>query len=160
MESSGRHVGYFTRLAIRLREAGMKVIGIGEKKTLKPFITACDKFIYLEILKVQEPVVEKNDVTAVKKTDKKQSAPLNKIDSDLTRLLRDSITDIAEEDGWAHLGNLGNTILKKKPDFDARNYGYSKLLPLIKSMNRFDIDERETGNKNIKHVYVRIREGN
>ena len=150
----------FTRLAIRLREAGMKVIGIGEKKTLKPFITACDKFIYLEILKVQEPVVEKNDVTAVKKTDKKQSAPLNKIDSDLTRLLRDSITDIAEEDGWAHLGNLGNTILKKKPDFDARNYGYSKLLPLIKSMNRFDIDERETGNKNIKHVYVRIREEN
>jgi uncharacterized LabA/DUF88 family protein len=149
----------FTRLAIRLREAGMKVIGIGEKKTLKPFITACDKFIYIEILKVQEPVIEKNDVTAVKKTDKKQSAPLNKIDSDLTRLLRDSIADIADEDGWAHLGNLGNTILKKKPDFDARNYGYYKLLPLIKSMNRFDIDERETGNKNIKHVYVRIREG-
>lgn len=149
----------FTRLAIRLREAGMKVIGIGEKKTLKPFITACDKFIYIEILKVDETTTsEKQDVTAVKKTDKKIQPPLNKIDSDLIRILSDSIADLADENGWAYLGNLGTNILKKKPDFDARNYGYTKLLPLIKNMNRFDIDERETGKNNIKHVYLRIRE--
>ena len=149
----------FTRLAIRLREAGMKVIGIGEKKTLKPFITACDKFIYIEILKIDETVTtEKQDVTAVKKTDKKVTAPLNKIDADLIRILSDSIADLADENGWAYLGNLGTNILKKKTDFDARNYGYTKLLPLIKSMNRFDIDERETGKNNIKHVYLRIRE--
>ncbi len=148
----------FTRLAIRLREAGMKVIGFGEKKTLKPFITACDKFIYLEILKVEEPVAQgRNDVNRFKKTEKKTVTPLNKIDNDLTRLLSDSITDIADEEGWAHLGTLGSTVLKKKPDFDARNYGYSKLLPLIKSMNKFDIDERETGKNKTKNVYLRIR---
>ncbi len=151
----------FTRLAIRLREAGMKVIGIGEKKTLKPFITACDKFIYIEILKVAETTIaEKHDITAVKKADRKTSPPLNKIDSDLIRILGDSIADLADENGWAYLGNLGTNILKKKPDFDARNYGYTKLLPLIKSMNKFDIDERETGKNNIKHVYLRIRENN
>lgn len=149
----------FTRLAIRLREAGMKVIGIGEKKTLKPFITACDKFIYIEILKVDETTTpEKQDVATVKKTDRKQAPPLNKIDSDLIRILSDSIADIADENGWAYLGNLGTNILKKKPDFDSRNYGYTKLLPLIKSMNKFDIDERETGKNNIKHVYLKIRE--
>lgn len=146
----------FTRLAIRLREAGMKVIGIGEKKTLKPFITACDKFIYIEILKVEEKSA--TDITHIKKSDKKTTAPLNKIDSDLARILRDSIADLADENGWAYLGNLGTNILKKKPDFDSRNYGYTKLLPLIKSMNKFDIDERETGKNNIKHVYLRIRE--
>lgn len=146
----------FTRLAIRLREAGMKVIGIGEKKTLKPFITACDKFIYIEILKVEEKSA--TDITHIKKSDKKTTTPLNKIDSDLARILRDSIADLADENGWAYLGNLGTNILKKKPDFDSRNYGYTKLLPLIKSMNKFDIDERETGKNNIKHVYLRIRE--
>ena len=106
---------------------------------------------------MQETIAEKNEINPVKKSDKKQAAPLNKIDSDLTRLLRDSIADIADEEGWAHLGNLGNTILKKKPDFDARNYGFSKLLPLIKSMNRFEIDERDAGKQHIKHVYVRIK---
>ncbi|MCW3086938.1 MAG: hypothetical protein JWQ78_324 [Sediminibacterium sp.] len=149
----------FTRLAIRLREAGMKVIGIGEKKTLKPFITACDKFIYIEILKVEENANSgKQSVATVKKVERQQPAPLNKIDADLIRILSDSIGDIADENGWAYLGNLGTNILKKKPDFDARNYGYGKLLPLIKSMNKFDIDERETGKQNIKHVYLRIKE--
>ena len=76
----------------------------------------------------------------VQKTDKKQAAPLNKIDSDLLRILSDSIADIADENGWAYLGNLGTNILKKKPDFDARNYGYTQLLPFIKNMNRFDIN--------------------
>ncbi len=147
----------FTRLAIRLREAGMKVIGIGEKKTLKPFITACDKFIYIEILKVDKKSTAE-DISTIKKSDKKPNAPLNKIDSDLARILRDSIADLADENGWAYLGNLGTNILKKKPDFDSRNYGYTKLLPLIKSMNKFDIDERETGKNNIKHVYLRIRD--
>ena len=147
----------FTRLAIRLREAGMKVIGFGEKKTLKPFITACDKFIYLEILKVEEPVHKGKHPVKTEKSEKKTEAPLNKIDADLTRLISDSITDLADEEGWAHLGTLGSTLLKKKPDFDARNYGYTKLLPLIKRMNHFEIDERETGKNKTKNVYIRIR---
>jgi len=148
----------FTRLATRLREAGMKVIGIGEQKTLRPFITACDKFIYIEILKGKEAVVaEKTDIKHSKKVTPQQAAPINKIDQELTKLIRDSISDLADENGWAFLGELGNLILKKKPDFDSRNYGFEKMLPLIKNLNKFEIDERETGKKNIKHVFVKTK---
>jgi uncharacterized LabA/DUF88 family protein len=146
----------FTRLATRLREAGMKVIGIGEKKTLNPFIIACDKFIYLEILKpetvTREEVSDKKEPKARSVSAKE---PLNKIDLEIIKLFTDSITDLADENGWAFLGELGNLMLKKKPDFDPRNYGYAKMLPLIKSINRFEIDERDTGKKNIKHIYIR-----
>jgi len=148
----------FTRLATRLREAGMKVIGIGEKKTLHPFITACDKFIYLEILKPEpEQVIQEG--TETKKVEKNRNTsankPISKIDPQIIKLFADSIVDLADENGWAFLGELGNLMLKKKPDFDPRNYGYSKMLPLIKSMNKFEIDERDTGNRNIKHIYIR-----
>lgn len=146
----------FTRLATRLREAGMKVIGIGEKKTLNPFIIACDKFIYLEILKpeivIPEEILSKKEPKARTISAKE---PLNKIDLELIKLFTDSITDLADENGWAFLGELGNLMLKKKPDFDPRNYGFAKMLPLIKSINRFEIDERDTGKKNIKHIYIR-----
>jgi len=147
----------FTRLATRLREAGMKVIGIGEKKTLRPFITACDKFIYIEILKGKEvaPVEKENNRSNTRKQPVKTPEPINKIDQELMALLTDSISDIADENGWAFLGELGSLILKKKPDFDSRNYGYEKMLPLIKSMNEFLIDERETSKRNIRHVYVK-----
>ena len=146
----------FTRLATRLREAGMKVIGIGEKKTLPSFITACDKFIYIEILK-PEPVnqPEASNRRISKTTTASASKPLNKIDPEIIKLFSDSITDLADENGWAFLGELGNLMLKKKPDFDPRNYGYPKMLPLIKSMHKFEIDERDTGKNNIKHIYIR-----
>ncbi|HEY2583372.1 MAG TPA: NYN domain-containing protein [Mucilaginibacter sp.] len=147
----------FTRLAIRLREAGMKVIGIGEKKTLIPFITACDKFIYIEILKEESTPDENPKAEPSKKQESQKAAPINKIDYHLIKLLKDSITDLADENGWAYLGNLGTQILKKKPDFDSRNYGYPKMLPLIKSLNKFEFDERESGRGNIKHVYVKIK---
>jgi uncharacterized LabA/DUF88 family protein len=146
----------FTRLATRLREAGMKVIGIGEKKTLNPFITACDKFIYMEILK-PEPVapVEKSGKKVPRNETKSQNQPLSKIDPEIIKLFKDSIDDLADENGWTFLGDLGNLMLKKKPDFDPRNYGYHKMLPLIKSMHQFEIDERDSGKHNIKHIYIR-----
>ncbi|WP_432710625.1 NYN domain-containing protein [Pedobacter sp.] len=150
----------FTRLATRLREAGMKVIGIGEKKTLLPFITACDKFIYMEILNPEVENEEENSSLKSSKNKVKQvKKPLNKIDPKIIRLFSDSISDLADEDGWAFLGELGNLMLKKKPDFDPRNYGFSKLLPLLKSMNRFDIDERDTGKPHIKHIYIKKKQG-
>lgn len=147
----------FTRLATRLREAGMKVIGIGEKKTLNPFITACDKFIYIEILKQQAGQSEGSAEDSGKPARGNASKPLNKIDPKLIKLFADSITDLADDNGWAFLGELGNLLLKKKPDFDPRNYGYPKMLPLIRSMNKFLIDERESGKGNIKHIYIKKR---
>jgi len=146
----------FTRLATRLREAGMKVIGIGEKKTLNPFITACDKFIYIEILKPKAESPVENGTKKVSKNAKTpENEPLSKIDPSVIKLCTDSISDLADENGWTYLGELGNLMLKKKPDFDPRNYGYTKLLPLIKSMNKFVIDERETGKKNVKLIYIK-----
>jgi uncharacterized LabA/DUF88 family protein len=147
----------FTRLATRLREAGMKVIGIGEKKTLTPFITACDKFIYIEILKKHdtESTTDNNTKKTTTTTKTQSNNPISKIDPKIIKLFADSITDLEDENGWAFLGDLGNLMLKKKPDFDSRNYGFPKLLSLIKSINRFDIDERESGKNNIKHIYVR-----
>lgn len=146
----------FTRLAIRLREAGMKVIGIGEKKTPTPFITACDKFVYIEILKnISLPTSKPNGQT--KNKPKTESKPLNRIDDGLIKLLTESVSDLADETGWTFLGELGNFILKKKTDFDPRNYGFTKLLTLIKSLDKFVIDERESGNRNIKHIYIKIK---
>lgn len=150
----------FTRLATRLREAGMTVIGFGEKKTPKPFISACDKFIYLEILNNPEELetIEEQEST-VKKTvkQKKKAEPLSKVDTRTVKLITESINALADEDGWTFLGNLGSFIIKKKPDFDPRNFGFAKLLPLIKSIGKIEIDERETGVNNIRHIYVKVK---
>jgi uncharacterized LabA/DUF88 family protein len=147
----------FTRIATRLREAGMKVFGIGEKKTPLPFISACDKFIYLEILKAPQEPVKNPEPSKGSKIMPAENEVIRPVDKGLIRLITDSINDIADEDGWAFLGNLGTLLLKRKPDFDSRNYGYVKLLPLIKSINKFQIDERKSGKGNIKHVYVRTK---
>lgn len=148
----------FTRLAIRLREAGMKVIGIGQKKTLIPFITACDKFIYIEILKSAEvSAPDENDKNKISKKHPSVKNSISKIDNRLIKVLIDSIADLADENGWAFLGDLVNFILKKQPDFDPRNYGFNKMLQLIKSLDKFEVDERKTGNNNIRHVYIKTK---
>ncbi len=146
----------FTRLATRLREAGMIVIGFGEKKTPKPFISACDKFIYLEILKISTQEVQGTPKTVAKP--KAKAEPLSKVDAETIKLITESVNDLADESGWTFLGSLGNFISKKKPDFDPRNYGFPKLLPLIKNINKFEIDERETGNSRIRHIFLRIKQ--
>ena len=86
---------------------------------------------------------------------KVESTPLNKIDKALIRLIVESAENLADESGWTFLGDLGNFILKKKTDFDPRNYGFSKLLPLIKSIDQFEIDERSAGTSNIRHIYLK-----
>ncbi|MBU8883114.1 Maebl [Flavobacteriaceae bacterium JJC] len=151
----------FTRLATRLREAGMNVIGFGEKKTPKPFISACDKFIYLEILNNTEEAdsTEEPESTLAKRPVKKKNKaePISKVDARTIKLITQSINDLGDEDGWTFLGNLGSFIIKKKPDFDPRNFGFSKLLPLIKSIGKIEIDERVTGVNNIRHIYVKVK---
>ncbi len=140
----------FTRLATRLREAGMKVFGMGEQKTPSAFRAACDKFIYIEILEPHEISPKQ-----IKLADLRKKEVISKVDKNLVSLVTASINDIADENGWAFLGELGNMLLKKRPDFDPRNYGFEKLFPLIKSLGHFEIDERESGRKNVKLVYVK-----
>ena len=144
----------FTRLATRLREAGMKVYGIGEKKTPNPFIVACDKFIYIEILKSHP---EENDTeTSEQKSPVKQA--VDKITPQVIKLIASTIEDLADDDGWAFLGDVGNLIQKKQPNFDSRNYGFPKLTPLINSIKDFEIDQRESPKGRFKLIYVKIRE--
>ncbi|CAD0004201.1 MULTISPECIES: NYN domain-containing protein [Flavobacterium] len=151
----------FTRLAIRLRESGMKVIGIGEKKTPNSFIVACDRFIYIEVLDgaIQKKKPKPTAATDSKKPAEKPAAKaLAKIDTGTIDLIEATIEDIEDDDGWAFLGDVGNLIVKKKPEFDPRNYGFSKLTPMLKSLTDIlEIDERESDKKGIKHVYVRLR---
>ncbi|WP_417887875.1 NYN domain-containing protein [Zunongwangia sp.] len=141
----------FTRLATRLREAGKNVIGIGEKKTPDPFIVACDRFIYLEILKnKKEDQTENNQEKAQKKSN------VDRITPRVIRLIANSIYDVADEDGWAFMGDIGSLIQKKQPNFDSRNYGFQKLTPMINSIEQFEIESRENNNSNkFKLIYVR-----
>jgi len=139
----------FTRLATRLREAGMQVIGIGEKKTPNPFIVACDKFIYIEILKNQSEKKEDGDD---KDSDK---SSVDKITRKEINLLRTTISDSSDEDGWAFLGDVGGLIQKKRPNFDSRNYGFDKLTPLIKSIGEFELEQRENPKSRHKLIFVR-----
>lgn len=174
----------FTRLATRLREAGMKVYGMGEKKTPQPFIAACDRFIYIEVIRsaweksqrvsadAEESDAQEAESAAAKKPEKKSalgnaSAAPTQQDSEeiagvpraVVDLIADSLESIADEDGYAFMGKLGNLLLKKQPDFDSRNYGYPKLTQLVRSLGRFDIITRQaSANDPTKHVYLRDKE--
>lgn len=137
----------FTKLAMRLREAGLVVYGIGEKKTPDPFIVACDKFIYLEILKSQE-----EEQSGGNKNTKKEN--IDKITPKVIRFLKNTVDDVADDDGWVFMGDVGSLLLKKQPNFDARNFGFEKLTLLFKSLNHFEIEQRDKTGK-FKLIYVK-----
>ena len=141
----------FTRLATRLREAGMQVFGIGEKKTPQPFIVACDKFIYIEILKKQS---EENEEESADDKKSKESS-VDKITPKVIKLISLTISDLEDDDGWAFLGDVGSLLLKKQPNFDSRNFGFQKLTPLIKSIDHFELEQRESPKSKYKLIYVR-----
>ncbi|MFT8889366.1 MAG: NYN domain-containing protein [Ethanoligenens sp.] len=146
----------FTRLATRLRESGKKVYGFGEKKTPDAFIAACDKFIYLEIIASAEQDTDSAGTTG-DNTPKRRE--ISKVDRQVIQLISNSVSDLANEDGWAFLGEVGSLILKKKPDFDSRNYGFSKLSLLVESTKKYELDIRERGHKG-HNVYIRNKEKN
>lgn len=155
----------FTRLATRLREAGKLVIGIGEQKTPKPFISACDRFIYLEILsddkkKKQRSMKARGSQPALEEPGIGMPAAAvrqkgNRLPQEVSEMIIVSVNDLADENGWAFLGDVGNLLLKKQPSFDSRNYGYQKLSQLIQAMDRFEIEPRDTANAHVKHIFIR-----
>ncbi len=136
----------FTRLASRIRESGRIVYGFGERKTPEPFRTACDKFIYTEVL-------AGTTATETEAAPKQRTAKELRGDTHLMNLLRGAIEAASDDTGWAGLGPVGNIVSKQSPDFDSRNYGYAKLSGLIKGIGLFDAEERHIGNG--KHIYVR-----
>lgn len=147
----------FTRLAARLREAGMSVIGMGEKKTPTPFISACEKFKYLEVLASMASTP--TEVANVKETHRQEEPKANMTSVDkLIEVIRTIITEVSDEDGWAFLGDLGNILNKRYPDFDTRNYGYTKLTPFVASLKRFEIRSTRTSNPSISLKHIRNKE--
>lgn len=168
----------YTRLASRIRESGREVLGFGEKKTPKPFIKSCDKFIYVEILGQTPP---EKAAPAKKKADAKRSAGaeapvgpaaetagekkpspdaghastiIRPFDDEFRTLLENTIDDAADDSGWASLGDVGSVLSKKMPDFDPRNYGYKKLSLLVRALS--DAVDMKTEQQ---RVYVRNRVG-
>lgn len=144
----------FTRLAARLREAGMYVIGMGEKKTPTPFIAACEKFKYLEVLAGVSTNVSEHTVQSKNGKHDHSKDGMASLE-DLIRTIRIIVTESSDEDGWAFLGEVGKRLNKRYPDFDSRNYGHTKLTPLISSLKEFEIQPRKTSNPNIIHYFIK-----
>ncbi|NLW91781.1 MAG: NYN domain-containing protein [Syntrophomonadaceae bacterium] len=144
----------FTKLAARLREAGMFVMGMGEKKTPAPFIAACEMFKYMEVLSANTANSEETSFEG--KSEKPVALKEGMATTEeLIESLKIIITKTSDEDGWAFLGEVGKRLNKRYPDFDTRNYGYAKLTPLISSLKAFEIQSRKTSNPNITHKYVK-----
>ena len=136
----------FTKLASRIRESGLVVYGFGEKKTPEPFVSACDKFIYTEVLTSKE-----DDTLSIKR----KSNNALKQDTKLVNLLRNAVEASSDDSGWAHLAPMGSTIAKQAPEFDPRNYGYKKLGELVAATKLFQIEERAVGDGPSKAVYLK-----
>ena len=137
----------FTRLASRLRESGLVVYGFGEKKTPKPFVAACDKFIYTEVLRAKEEEAGPSK--------SRSSDDLKKDKGHLANLFRNAIDAYSDDDGWAQLGVVGSNIAKQAPEFDPRNYGYRKLKDLVKAMGLYELREETEGAGHAKIIYLR-----
>lgn len=136
----------FTRLASRIRESGLLVFGFGEQKTPSAFVSACDKFIYTEVLRAK---------TDEGKAIAKKSSTELKQDTKLVNLLRNAVEASSDDSGWAALGTVGNMIAKQSPEFDSRNYGYAKLSSLVTATGLFEAQVREKGSTDQKVVYIR-----
>ncbi|MBA3019166.1 MAG: NYN domain-containing protein [Proteobacteria bacterium] len=136
----------FTKLASRIREAGLFVYGFGERKTPNAFVSACDKFIFTEVLRSKDDYSEK--------IRRKTISELKK-DTKLVNLLRNAVEASSDDFGWAHLASVGSNIAKQAPEFDPRNYGYKKLGELASATQLFQIEERAVGDGTSKATYLK-----
>ncbi|WP_373378749.1 NYN domain-containing protein [Cupriavidus nantongensis] len=145
----------FTRLASRIREQGLTVYGFGERKTPKPFVTACDKFIYSDVLRAEVDTDGADGTDGAAAPTRKRSTGELRQDSRLVRLLQNAAQAVSDEDGWLTLGSMGNHIAKQAPEFDSRNYGYGKLSELVLATGLFEVETRNGGNN--KTIWVRLK---
>jgi uncharacterized LabA/DUF88 family protein len=158
---SGRFDGFcivssdsdFTRLAARIRESGLTVYGFGERKTPKPFVAACDKFIYIENLNYDEGVAAPPGEVA--KPASRPTAAQLRGDGALVNLLRNAVEAASDDDGWAPLAGVGHIITNQQPDFDSRTYGYGKLSDLIDATTLFQLERRSPGDGKPGIIYAR-----
>ncbi|WNB77628.1 NYN domain-containing protein [Methylomonas koyamae] len=158
----------FTKLATRIRESGLEVIGIGRRKTPEPFRAACNKFIFTETIMEDDvsvpeinvvsdkPAVQKVSDSAAEELKPSEQPQISKVtdpshDESLKKLIKDAIESASEDDGWANLGGVGSYIPRVDSSFDPRNYGFSKLGKLITSLDYVRVEQRkmETGHQNI-----------
>ena len=161
---SGRFDGFcivssdsdFTRLAARIRESGMTVYGFGERKTPKPFVVACDKFIYIENLAYAETAAAPPG-TAGKPPPRPPAAQL-KADTALVNQMRNAVEAASDDDGWAALASVGHIMTNQRPDFDSRTYGYAKLSDLMAATTLFDLERRSPGDGKPGIIYARARQ--
>ena len=142
----------FARLAARIREQGIAVYGFGERKTPRPFVTACDKFIYLDVLRPQDEADHAPAARAAAKASAKKTAR----DPQLVATLRGAVNAVSDEDGWADLGAVGSHIAKQLPEFDPRNYGFARLSELVEASGLAEMER--VGDKQ-KRAMVRLKEG-
>jgi uncharacterized LabA/DUF88 family protein len=136
----------FTKLASRIREAGLFVYGFGERKTPGAFVSACDKFIFTEVLRSKDDDSE---------TIRRKTTNELKQDTKLISLLRNAVEASSDDSGWANLGSVGSNIAKQSPEFDPRNYGHKKLGELVSATKLFQVEERIVGDGPSKSVYLK-----
>jgi uncharacterized LabA/DUF88 family protein len=122
----------FARLAARIREQGVTVYGFGERKTPRPFVTACDKFVYFDVLRAD------TEAAAAPAPEPAKSKPAI-IDPQFLATLRAAVSAVSDEEGWANLARVGAHIVKQSPEFDARNYGFARLSGLVEASGIVDI---------------------
>lgn len=133
----------FTRLASRIREAGITVYGFGERKTPQAFRNACDQFTYLDVLDEPEAV-------SVSAAQTRIPSPQLRSDAKLMHALRTCAVSASAEDGWANLSAVGSLMRKQQPDFDPRNWGYAKLSDLVRATERFTMESIPSGGVQIR----------
>ena len=129
----------FTKLASRLRESGKTVFGFGEPKTPSSLVAACDKFVYLDVLRRPDKPKETSEDVQPPSAPIRRTTSQLRADPKLAKLLREGIDAASDDDGWANLGGVGSYVAKQAPDFDSRNWGYAKLVDLVAALELFEV---------------------
>ena len=141
----------YTRLATRIRESGIFVMGIGAKKTPKPFVNACDVFVYTENLQAEKKATEtiRLQRTKTRKQDKEEADPIP--------MLSQAFEMAVQQDGWARLDAMGSALYQLDPGFDPRTYGHKQLSRMMNKLkDRFEMRTQEIDGSTL--FYVKMKE--